>query len=462
MSTTTPIHCPAVTHYLWLLMACLILTICASSAMGLQIANHGPFRVSFYEAGDSGSDTGVTGGADWTSQQMADVLASIDTWDNGIASVAGRQIELHMFWGELDTYSPNTLGAAASQMTYDETTIWTAPEYVWREGQNYSNPYNYDTYIQLDITAANAANGWNFGEGNATSGEIDFRSVVTHELGHSLGFVDTYQLSTKSFGRIGTRYRGLTEWDKRLVDGDGTKAPAGGGRVTAFNATDDPVYWDGPAAMEAYGGLVPIYAPDPFAEGSSLAHLDPSAATNIVMGPYTYVGATRRNPSALEWAMMEDMGWERSFALGDFNGDGWINTHDLDLLTRAIHAGSTDLLYDLNDDGLVNHTDLTIEVTQLVDTTLGRGTGTLFGDVNLNGSVDAADLALFAANFGVLGDWGWSKGDFTGDSFIDAGDLAILAGNFGQVITPVPEPATLSFLALASIMALRKRTSRAA
>ncbi len=453
--------CPPASRARPAVFACLlILAVGLAPATGLQVIDHGPFRISFYGAGDSGSDTGVIGDGDWTTQQMTDVYACIDTWDNGIGSTPGRQIELHVFWSELDSYSPYTLGAASSRFTYDETTIWTAPEYVWREGQNYSNPYNYDTFIELDITAAAVSGGWNFGEGNATTGTIDFRSVMTHELGHALGFVDTYDADRKDFGKLGTQYRGLTEWDKRLVDGDGTTAPLGGGRARDFNATDDPVYWTGTKATEVYGGPVPIYAPDPFEPGSSLAHLDPDLVPAAIMGPFTYVGATRRKPTALEWAMMEDMGWLRSYALGDFNGDGRINTQDIDLLARAIQAGSTDLLYDLNGDSLVNFDDLTIEVTQLVDTTVGDGTGTLFGDVNLNTSVDAGDLALLALNFGIVGEWGWANGDFTGDMMVDAGDLALLAANFGQVHTPVPEPASLCLLALASIIATRKRTPR--
>jgi hypothetical protein len=433
-----------------------------SRATALQVVDYGPFRVSFYGAGDTGSDTGIVGDGNWTTQQMTDVYSAIDTWDGGIASVAGRQIELHIFWSELDSYSPYTLGAASSRMTYDETTIWTAPEYVWREGQNYANPYNYDTFIEMDITAAGASGGWNFGESNATSGTIDFRSVITHELGHSLGFVDTYDSARSDFGRIGTTYRGLTEWDKHLVDGDGTTAPAGGGRARDFNATDDPVYWNGPAAMAEYGGPVPIYAPDPFEAGSSLAHLDPDALPNAIMGPFTYVGATRREPTALEWFMMQDMGWDLQYRLGDFNGDFRINKDDINLLAAAIRDGSTDLLYDINDDGIVDHADFTMEVTQLVDTLLGDGTGTFFGDRNLSGTVDAGDLAALAVNYGKLGEWGWSDGDFNGDAQLDVADLALMATYYGQTVPTVPEPATLSLLVAASIMILRKPRTRAA
>jgi hypothetical protein len=46
-------------------------------------------------------------------------------------------------------------------------------------------------------------------------------------------------------------------------------------------------------------------------------------------------------------------------------------------------------------------------------------------DLNGDGSVDAADLAL------LLGSWGTSGNDLTGDGIVDASDLAILLGAWG-------------------------------
>ncbi len=91
------------------------------------------------------------------------------------------------------------------------------------------------------------------------------------------------------------------------------------------------------------------------------------------------------------------------------------------------------------------------------------------GDANLDGSVDAGDLALFGANWMARGgDACWADGDFTGDGYVDGGDLALLGGDWGcntddfapPPAQPIPEPATLAMLAgLAGITIARRRKS---
>ena len=104
---------------------------------------------------------------------------------------------------------------------------------------------------------------------------------------------------------------GLTAWDKNLVDSAGNSALSGGTGIPGnFDELSDPVFWDGPAATELYGSNVPIFAPDPWAQGSSLAHVDEGLLGDLLMSPYYSIGEVNRTISELEWAMMEDMGWD--------------------------------------------------------------------------------------------------------------------------------------------------------
>jgi len=90
---------------------------------------------------------------------------------------------------------------------------------------------------------------------------------------------------------------------------------------------------------------------------------------------------------------------------------------------------------------------------------------TYYGDADLNGQVDVADLGILATNWQTSGDWG--KADFDYSGFIDVADLGLLATNwqagvgsplgpnfaealasFGLGGVSVPEPAVLGLLAL--------------
>ena len=268
----------------------------------------GVFDVTFYNANDTNGI--VTGGANWTTAQINDVEASLQSW-NRILNTPGRNIQVDMIWGELDNYGTNVLGGSSSVRVSNGSTIWNAGEYVWKEGQSISTPL--DTMIQFDITAAD--NAWNFGQGKANAGEIDFRSVTTHEIGHSLGWSSSYDYLYDDFGWFADGFfddgfGGLTAWDTNLVDGEGNRPEsASEGTPGDFNE-EGSVYFDGTNAVALFGGPVPIFAPDTFQQGSSLSHLDETTFQNYMMSPSISLGQTIREISELEWAMMADMGWD--------------------------------------------------------------------------------------------------------------------------------------------------------
>ena len=285
------------------------------------VSDYGPFTVSFYNNGDT-NDYGL-GWQDWTAGQMADVAASIQGWDYYINNTAGRQINMHIFWTEFGTSGgdESILGGAFSPSNGDSTTAWSYPEHIWRDGINYDGQWDgWDLMIELDITAGGVA--WNFGSGAPSGSEIDFRSVVVHEIGHSLGFVDTYD-HTPSYDDWGNTwgsedspydwagYNGLTEWDKNLVDQSGNR-PAVDSKGTPGNFDEEgDVYFTGTNAVAFFGDDVPVYSPDTYSGGSSLSHLDEGVISpDALMSPFLSLGEMVRGPSDLELAVMTDMGWD--------------------------------------------------------------------------------------------------------------------------------------------------------
>jgi len=303
-------HVMSGSRFIIVIALSLFILICPSFAT-VTTVTEGYFNLNFYNFGDINTTTGDVGEADWTAEQMADVVASTAAWSSGIANSAGRQIEVALFWNELDSLGSTVLGGSASYRIANGTTIWNMGEYIWKEENDPGfTSAGFDTRILYDITAAGVS--WNFGADAPGSGEIDFRSVVTHELGHSLGWSSSFDNNYNDWGWFDNTYGhyGLTDWDKNLVDSSGNRAQSGSaGTPGDFNQTDDPIFFDGANAITLYGGDVPIYAPDPYRPGSSIAHVDEDLLGSLLMSPSIGTMQLIRDVSDLEWAMMTDMGW---------------------------------------------------------------------------------------------------------------------------------------------------------
>lgn len=289
-----------------LLAACALMSM-PLTASAAQTQSYGVFDVTFFGVGEG---TGlIAGEQNWTAPQMQSVGEALMAWCSGIANTPARQIRVHLFWSELDSAGANVLGGSASYRAADGTTIWNLGELVWKENYDPGQTgYGFDTIIQYDITCAGQQ--WNFSQAAPKANEVDFRSVISHEIGHSLGFDSSYDREYDDWGWIGDQYAGLTAWEKNLVDSSGNKPSSGGyGTPGDFNEADAPVYWDGENASALLGAPVPVYAPNPFEPGSSLVHLDESTFDGLMMTPAIATGQMARTVSDLEWAMMKDMGW---------------------------------------------------------------------------------------------------------------------------------------------------------
>jgi hypothetical protein len=141
--------------------------------------------------------------------------------------------------------------------------------------------------------------------------------------------------------------------------------------------------------------------------------------------------------------------------LGDFDNDGDIDADDIDTLGAAVTAGSSDLTFDMDGDGNVDSDDFAFHVHNLVDTALGMGTGTEFGDFNLDGMVGILDLGLLGDNYSTAS--GWATGDANGDGTTGILDLGLLGDNYGYDGSAIPEPATMSLLGLGAIALIRRK-----
>ena len=77
------------------------------------------------------------------------------------------------------------------------------------------------------------------------------------------------------------------------------------------------------------------------------------------------------------------------------------------------------------------------------------------GDANRDGIVDQADYTVWYNHYGASG--GWADGDFTHDGVVDQADYTVWYNHYGFIGGSVPEPVTLSLLAVGGLAMLRRR-----
>jgi hypothetical protein len=140
--------------------------------------------------------------------------------------------------------------------------------------------------------------------------------------------------------------------------------------------------------------------------------------------------------------------------LGDLNDDHYRDAEDVDLLSQEIRASSTNAVFDLNTDSIVDAEDHIYWIHEIAHT--------YFGDANLDGEFNSGDLVeiLQAGQYqdDVVGNSTWSTGDWNGDTEFDALDivLALQDGGYGQgplsAVNAVPEPAAAGLLLFGVIL----------
>jgi len=140
--------------------------------------------------------------------------------------------------------------------------------------------------------------------GICPTGQIDYPSVLLHEICHGLGFYSSISSST---GQYGTSPSTPLIYDTFLYyNGARLAASTAAARVTAL--TNGALYWDGPNAVAANGGSrIKIYAPASYQPGSSTSHWDDSVSFPTFM-KYAYHGVVHTF-NTRKLGLMKDLGW---------------------------------------------------------------------------------------------------------------------------------------------------------
>lgn len=181
------------------------------------------------------------------------------------------------------------------------------------------------TVVQSKILSGVDANGsaadgtidWNFGPSWAfgdtvANTQYDFQSIAMHELLHTLGFLSNIDKAGSNTGQV------WTVFDSYVMNAGGTRVIDSGDYTwnTAYNSNltggGGGLYFGGSGAIAAYGGLVPLYTPNPWQPGSSMSHLNDnvfSGSREKLMNAVISMGQGIRVVSPVELGVLADIGY---------------------------------------------------------------------------------------------------------------------------------------------------------
>ena len=255
------------------------------------------------------------GNWDQNAKNAFEYAASI--WETKIASSV--PIEIQAEWTNL---GPNILGGAGVNRLFANFTgapmadTWYPVALANRIAGTDLDP------ADVDIAAVfnSAFSGWYFGtDGNPPANQIDFASVVMHEIGHGLGFFGSMEVDTGNGVCGGT---GLGCWDsiypyvydRFTENGAGTPLLNFPNNSTqlADQLQSNDVFFDGANANAANGNApVELYAPSTWERGSSYSHLAESfnGTPNALMTYSIAPGEVQHDPGPVMLGMFQDMGW---------------------------------------------------------------------------------------------------------------------------------------------------------
>jgi hypothetical protein len=162
-------------------------------------------------------------------------------------------------------------------------------------------------------------------DGNPPADQVDFRTVVLHEIGHGLGMVGSAYVDNE-FTAIGDTAGGVrtgVSYDTFTYATTAAQAGSGGKRILSMPddsaelrtaLTGESLYWAGELGRLAAGGRnLRLYAPQQFVEGTSYGHLDestfPGEHVDGLMTPFIEPGEAFHDVGQIAMGMLGDMGF---------------------------------------------------------------------------------------------------------------------------------------------------------
>jgi len=213
----------------------------------------------------------------------------------------------------------------------------------------------------IDMTFGSGVNWSVRTDGTAPSNRQDFVSTVVHEIGHGLGFTDSFSIDG-TLGSWGEGFNIPRAYDHYVVNNGGQQLinrdlfPNPSSALSSQLRSNN-IFFDSPLTRAANGGnRAKLYAPTTYRAGSQISHLDEATyngTVNAAMTPFGNNGEVVQNPGPITFGMFSEMGWRATSVLHD-------RIRDTEALNQAV----------------------TFRASLISDTTLLAGTARLFYTVN--------------------------------------------------------------------------------
>ena len=275
--------------------------------------------------------TYVNEGATWTDPAKAAFESAVQVWERTLES----SVPIEVRASATTFFDPSILGGAGPQdFRRNDMRTATFADDVFEPIALHNARRGLDALAgQPDIDAEfnPGATGTYFGlDGNPPADQIDFRTVVLHEIGHGLGLVGTASVGSDGRATVGDRevnggsgIRSGVSYDQFTYATTATQAGNGGKRILSMAdgsaelksaLTGNQLYWAGQLARTAAAGnKVRLYAPSQFLEGTSYGHLDegtyPGEDANGLMTPFIENGESFNDVGQIAMGMLADMGY---------------------------------------------------------------------------------------------------------------------------------------------------------
>lgn len=278
-------------------------------------ASPSPFGANMFNSiAQTGATIEVTYNG-FSEEAQAAFQQAIDIWSELISSDVVIRVEAT--WQDMDE---GVLGGAIWNTAYrnfegaKELNVWYPVAIAEKmAGQELNSPDEPDIVATFNKDAP-----WYLGlDGNPNNGEFDLVTVVLHELGHGLGFVDSFDVNDEGNGSTNFPQPFIYDLSVENTDGDNLTDLIGNPQELGTELTSNSLFFNAPTAVTNSGSRPRLYAPTSYNAGSSIAHLNestyPSGNPNSLMTPQIAPNEVIHDPGQLTMDMFGDMGWEFTY-----------------------------------------------------------------------------------------------------------------------------------------------------